>query len=58
MAGTGERDTTHTEQKVTKFMVGGDSTVRNVGAVDADMKVEFFPGKKTEELHRVMEKGI
>ena len=46
MAGTGERDTMPTKQNVTKCMVVGDS----------DMKVECFPGIKTEQLHRVMEK--
>ena len=35
----------------------GDSIGRNVGAERADMKVECFPGIKTEQLHRVMEKG-
>jgi len=56
MVGTGERDTMPTEQNVTKCMVVGDSIVRNVGAEHADMKVECFPGIKTEQLHRVMEK--
>jgi len=44
MAGTGERDTMPTKQKITKCMVVGDSIVRNVGAEHADMKVERFPG--------------
>ena len=56
MAGIGDRDTMPTKQKVTKCMVVGDSIVRNVGAEHADMKVECFPGIKTEQLHRVMEK--
>ena len=56
MAGTGERDTMPTKQKVTNRMVVGDSIVRNFGAVYEDMKVECFPGIKTEQLHRVMEK--
>ena len=56
MAGTGERDTMPTKQKVTNCMVVGDSIVRNVGAEHEDMKVECFPGIKTEQLHRVMEK--
>jgi len=30
--------------------------VHNVGAERADMKVECFPGIKTEQLHRTMEK--
>ena len=45
-----------TKQKITKCMVVGDSIVRNVGAEHEDMKVECFPGIKTEQLHRVMEK--
>ena len=34
----------------------GDSIVRSVGAEHADMVVECFPGIKTEQLHRVIEK--
>lgn len=56
MAGTGEIDTMSTNQTVTKCVVVGDSIVCNVGAEHADMKVECFPGIKTEQLHRVMEK--
>ena len=55
MAETGKRDTMPTKQKFTKCVVG-DSVVRNVGAEHADMKEECFPGVKTEQLHRVMEK--
>ena len=56
MAGTGERDTMATKQRSIKCIVVGDSIVRNVGAEHVDMKVECFPGIKTEQLHRVMEK--
>ena len=45
-----------TKQKFTKCMVVGDSVVRNVGSDHADMKVQCFPGIKTEQLHRVLEK--
>ena len=45
-----------TKQKITKCMVVGDSIVRNVGAHHADMKVEYFPGIKTKQLHRVLER--
>jgi hypothetical protein len=45
-----------TKQKVVKYMVAGDSLLRNVGALHADMKVECFPGIKTEQLRRVMER--
>jgi len=56
MAGTEKRDTMSTKQKITMCMVVGYSLLRNVGAEHADMKVECFPGIKTEQLHRVMEK--
>ena len=56
MAGTGGRDTMPTKQKVTKCMVVGDSIVGNVGAEHADMKVECFPGIKSQQQHRVIEK--
>ena len=46
-----------TKRKVTKCMVVGDSILRNVGEEHADVKVECFPGIKTEKLHRVMEKS-
>jgi hypothetical protein len=56
MAGTGFTDTMPTEQNVTTCMAVGDSIVRNVGAEHADMKVECFPGIKTEQLHRMIER--
>jgi FAD/FMN-containing dehydrogenase len=56
MAGNGERGTMPTRKKITKCMVVGDSIVRNVGVDHADMKAECFPGIKTEQLHRVLEK--
>jgi len=56
MAGSGEKDSMPTKEKVVKCMVVGDSLVRNVGADHADMKVECFPGIKTEQLQRVMER--
>jgi len=37
-------------------VVVGDSILRNVGAECADMMVECFPGIKTEQLHRVIER--
>jgi hypothetical protein len=55
MAGSGDKGSMLTKQRIVKCMVGGDSLVRNVGAEHADMKVECFPGIKTEQLHRVME---
>ena len=56
VAGAGDKDSMPTKQKVDKCMVVGDSLVRNVGAENADMKVECFPGIKTDQLHRVMER--
>ena len=55
MAGTGISDTMPTEQKFTKCVVVGDSILRNFGAEKADM-MECFPGIKTEQLHRMIEK--
>jgi hypothetical protein len=56
MAGNGERDTMPTRKNITKCMVVGDSVVRNFGVDHANMKAEWFPGIKTEQLHRVLEK--
>ena len=39
-----------------KCMVVGDSVLRNMGADHADMMVQFFPGFKTEQLHKMIEK--
>jgi hypothetical protein len=47
-----------TKRKVTKCVLVGDAVLRNFGAEHADMKVECFQGIKTEQLHRVIEKGI
>jgi hypothetical protein len=33
----------------------GDSVLRNVGTECSDMKVECFPGVRTEQLHSVIE---
>jgi hypothetical protein len=56
MAGSGDKGSMPTKQKAVKCMVVGDSLVRNVGAEHADMNVECFPGIKTKQLHRVMER--
>jgi hypothetical protein len=45
------------KQNVTTCMVVGDSMLRNVGAEHEDMIVECFPGIKTEQPHRVIEKS-
>jgi hypothetical protein len=37
-------------------MVVGDSLVRSLGAEHGDMKVDCFPGIKTEQLQRVIER--
>ena len=56
MAGAGFGDTMPTKHEVTKCVVVGDSLLRSVGAKHADMMVEVFPGIKTEQLHRVIER--
>jgi len=38
-------------------LVLGDSIIRNVCIECSDMKVECFPGIRTEQLQRVIEKG-
>jgi hypothetical protein len=56
LAGAGKRDIVPTEQKAVKCVVVGDSMVRNVGTEHTDMMVECFPGIKTEQLRRVIDK--
>jgi len=56
LAGVGRRDTVLAKQKVAKCLVVGDSMLLNIGAEHEDMMVECFPGIKTEQLHRVIEK--
>ena len=46
----------HGKQNVAKCMVVGGSMLHKDGAEHADMMVECFPGVKTEQLHRVIEK--
>ena len=57
MAGTGERDTMPTKQKVTMCMVVANSIALYVRADHADMKVERFPGIKTEQLQSDLKEG-
>ena len=45
------------KQKTANCMAVGNSIVRSVGAEHADMMVECFPGIKTEQLHRMIEKA-
>jgi hypothetical protein len=52
----GKRDTVPAKQKSAKCVVVGDSMLSNVGAEHTDMIVECFPGIRTEQLHRVIEK--
>jgi hypothetical protein len=54
MAVAGKRDTVSEKQTFKKCVVVSDSVLCNVGAEHADMMVEYFPGIKTEELHRVI----
>jgi lysophospholipase L1-like esterase len=48
--------TVKTETMPTKCVVVGDSLLRSVGSEHADMFMECFPGIKTDQLHRVIEK--
>ena len=57
VAGAGNKDSMDTNHKEVKCMVVGDSLVRNVGVEYADMKVECFPGIKTDQLHSVGKEG-
>jgi hypothetical protein len=56
LAGAGKRDIVPTKQKFAKCMVVGDSVVRIAGTEHTDTMVECFPGIKTEQLRRVIEK--
>ena len=51
-----EKKSIPAENKEAKCLVVGDSLVRNVGLGHSDMKVECFPGIKTVQLHKVLEK--
>jgi lysophospholipase L1-like esterase len=53
--GAGKREIVPIKQKAAKCMVVGDSVVRGVGDEHTEM-VECFPGIKTEQLHKVIEK--
>ena len=55
-ARVGKKDPVPAKYKAAKCMVAGDSMVRNVGADLAEIGVECFPGIKTDQLHKVMEK--
>ena len=44
------------KQKFAKCVVVDDPALHSVGAEHADMMVECFPGIKTGQLHRVIEK--
>jgi hypothetical protein len=56
-ARAGKRDPVPVKYKAAKCMVVGDSMVRNVGADQADIRVECYPGIKTEQLRKVIEKA-
>ena len=53
----GRRDTVPGDRKGGECLVLGDSIIRNVGSECSGMKVESFPGIRTEQLHRVIENG-
>jgi hypothetical protein len=49
----GRRDTVHRQHEDVECLVLGDSIIRNV---EADhLRVQFFPGIRTEQLQRVMD---
>jgi len=51
----GRRYTVPGDGKVGECLVLGDSIIRNVGTECTDMKLDCFPGIRTEQLHRVIE---
>jgi hypothetical protein len=51
----GQRDTVTVKPRREKCLVLGDSIIRNVGAEKSNMRVECFPGIRTDQLRRVME---
>jgi lysophospholipase L1-like esterase len=50
-----KRDTVTIESRKEKCLVLGDSIVWNVGADRSDMRIECFPGIRTDQLRRVIE---
>jgi len=50
-----KRDTVKVRSGREKCLVLGDSIVRNVGADKSDMRVECFPGIRTDQLRRVIQ---
>ena len=50
-----KRDTVTVKPRREKCLVLGDSIVRNVGADKSDMRVECFPGIRTDQLRRVIQ---
>jgi len=42
------------DRKGGECLVLGDSIIRNVGTESSAMKIECFPGIRTEQLHRVL----
>jgi hypothetical protein len=53
----GRRDTVPGDRKGGECLVLGDSIILNDGTECSDIKVECFPGIRTEELHRIIENG-
>jgi hypothetical protein len=50
-----KRDTETMETGGEKCLVLGDSIVRNVGGEISDMRVECFPGIRSDQLRKVVE---
>jgi TolA-binding protein len=51
----GKRDTEKIETGGEKRLVLGDSIVRNVGGEKSNIRVECFPGIRSDQLRRVVE---
>ena len=51
----GKREAETVKPRVEKCLVLGDSIVRNVGAGKANMRIECFPGIRSDQLKRVVE---
>jgi hypothetical protein len=52
-----KRDMVTVKTGVEKWLVLGDSIVRNVGAERSNMRVECFPGIRSDQLRRVLSIG-
>ena len=51
----GRNVTVQEHHEVEKCLVVGDSIIRNAGTGHNNFMVEYFPGIRTEQLHRVLD---